>query len=250
MPRPRITQVGPSFSVRVSNGWCIPMLDGNSISSTFSPGLSGLPDLNALAQLGGFDHFNIEQEITDITGSVSPGSLPRWTGIDPSLGGNTFAQFDDQFPWYYDEVGKPDSWMPMYNDPRIFVYGSTGEISGLYWSDAPNLGPNNAGTRLTFVGYLVGVKSDHSGARISEQFPDAKNVNFSWTFTQGAWGSGSRELIRFSNFNEREPRSKGAVRFLGFFENDPARVSSTSGTPCNPRGLQRKIPRSKHQRLR
>ena len=232
------TQVTPGaggdFAARVSNSWCLPTIAGNSIVNTFRPNLSGLSDLTALANLGGFDHFNIEQDLTDISGSQFPGRLPRWTGVDPALGGNTFYQFDDQFPWYYDEVPSLGEWMPLYNNPAILVSDAAAATVGLDWRDAPNLSPANAGVSVSFTDYLVGVYADHTGVRISELYPGAKNVNFDWTFTQGDWGGNAPDLIRFGRFDQSEPGSAGSIVFLGFFGSNSGVLTPTPGNACTP----------------
>ena len=231
---PATHAIGPNFAARVSNSWCLAAIIGNAISASFSPNLSDLGELNALAVLGGFDHFNIEQDISDISGNVSLGTLPRWTGVDPALGGNSFAQFDDQFPWYYDEVATAGEWMPLYNNPSIFTFDASGAAIGLNWRDAPNLGPQNAGVTLTFTDYLVGVYADHTGVRISQAFPNTQNVNFVWTFTQGAWGANAPSLMRFARFDQSERGSDGSVQFLGYFGSDPCHLSPTGGNTCQP----------------
>ena len=233
------------FARRVSNRWCAPNVEGNSIASIFAPDLSALADLNALANLGGFDHFNIEQQITEISEGSYPARLPRWTGVDPALGGNTFAQFNDGFAWYYEEVPVAGQWLPTYDDPSVHVFDSSGRDTALEWRDAPNIGPRNAGVTLTFVDYLVGVYPDHSGVRISAAFADAKNVNFQWTLTQGEWGGQQRDVIRFVGFDAVEPGSQGAIKFLGFFGSDAGRLEETAGAVCDaaPR-------RSTHSRVR
>ena len=120
----------------------------------------------------------------------------------------------------------------MYYDPKVLTYNSVGNLAGILWSDAPNAGPQNAGVRYEFTDYLVGVYHDHSGARISDLFPAAQNVNFKWTFVQGNWGQGAAGAIRFSRFDQHEPRSEGAVKFLGYFGSDPLALSKTSKTNC------------------
>jgi hypothetical protein len=207
-------------------------VSGNAISGMFRPKLAGLADLDALAIAGGFDHFNIEQDIIDISGAAAPSSLPRWTGVDPLPGGNTFYQFDDQFPWYYNEVPTPGAWMPMYDDPIALISGSLGEPIGLRWVDAPHIGPGNAGATITFADYLVGVRADHSGVRISDAFHAAQNVNFAWTFVQGPWGSDTRETIRFAGFDQSEPGSEGAINILGYFDGDPTKPTATQVMSC------------------
>jgi len=229
-----VPDAAASFVVHVSNSWCPALVDGNSISATFSPNLAGIDDLSALARLGGFDHFNIEQDITEISGAEIPALLPRWTGVDPALGGNTFSQFDDQFPWYYDEVRSTGGWMPLYDDPSILLSDPQGTAIGLVWRDAPNLSSQNIGVTLSFSDYLVGVYADHTGARISDLFPGAQNVNFKWTFKQGHWGKKGPDLFRFARFDQREPGSKGSVRFLGYFGSDASFLAVTSGRSCSP----------------
>jgi hypothetical protein len=224
------------FVRRVSNRWCGPIVTGNSIASQFAPDLSGLADLNALAHLGGFDHFNIEQQISEIAEGSYPARLPRWTGVDPALGGNTFAQFNDAFAWYYEEVPAAGQSLPMYDDPGVHVFDAEGRDTALEWRDAPNIGPRNAGVTLTFVDYLVGVYSDHSGVRISQAFADAANVNFQWTLTQGAWGAEPGH--RFGRFDQVEPGSEGAITFLGFFGNDADRLTQTTGAACETRATR------------
>jgi hypothetical protein len=198
----------------------------------FRPNLADMADLSALASAGGFDHFNIEQDIIDISGASAPSVLPRWSGVDPLPGGNTFYQFDDQFPWYYEEVPTPGAWMPTYDNPSILVFGAEGEAIGLRWVDAPHIGPTNAGITITFSDYLIGVRADHSGVRISDEFHNAQNVNFSWSFVQGPWGSDSRDTIRFAAFDQSEPGSEGAINFLGYFDSDPSQLTATQGTNC------------------
>jgi len=218
------------FVRRVSHGWCAASVGGNLIANTFSPDLTGLSDLNALANLGGFDHFNIEQDITDISNNNYPAMLPRWTGVDPAVGGNSYVQFDDDYPWYFNEVFKPGEWMPMYNNPGIYVINPSGQRVGLNWRDAPNMGPRNAGTTLTFIDYLVGVYPDHTGARISQAFPTAQETNFQWRFRQGEWGAKRHDRSRAPD--GIEPGSRGSISFLGFFGNDPGRLSPASANAC------------------
>jgi len=218
------------FVRRVSNGWCAVSVNGNAIADAFEPDLSGLADLNALADLGGFDHFNIEQDITDISHNDNPGLLPRWTGVDPAVGGNAYDQFDDAYPWYYNEVFKVGEWMPMYDNPDIYVTNPSAQYVGLNWQDAPNMGPRNAGTVLTFVDYLVGVYPDHTGVRISQAFANAQGTNFEWTFRQGRWGAKSRD--RFRSPGEPEPGSHGSIKFLGYFDADSSQLSPAAANAC------------------
>lgn len=220
------------FSARVSNAWCMASVRGNVILAMFQPNLIGMTDLHTLASAGGFDHFNIEQDIIDISGASAPELLPRWTGVDPLPGGNTFYQFDDQFPWYYNEVQTPGAWMPTYDNPSVLISGPAGEPIGLRWVDAPHIGPANAGATITFADYLVGVRADHSGVRISDAFRDARNVNFAWTFVQGSWGSDTRDSIRFAAFDQSEPGSAGAISILGYFDSDPSQPAERQVTNC------------------
>lgn len=224
------------FTQRVSNRWGRPQTIGNWISDKFRPDLSGLSLLsgssNSLAALGGFDHFNIEQEITAISRPGTPPVLGRSTGIDPALGGNP-NQSADCFSWYFDEVPVTDSSASTYNDSRVL------QPDSLTWSDAPNLAPSlfhrlaNFGTTLEFSDYLVGVYADHTGVRISDVYPDAQNVNFQWTFTQGLWGGTSGNL-RFDAFGPPEPGSEGSVNFLGYFGSDPNQLSPISASVPEP----------------
>jgi len=222
------------FAVRVSNSWCMSETSGNAISGQFLPNLAGFADLNAFASVGGFDHFNIEQDIVDISGVAFPGLFPRWTGVDPLPGGNTFYQFDDQYPWYYDEVPTPGGWMPTFDSPNVLISGSLGEPIGLRWADAPHIGPGNAGVTITFMDYLVGVRADHSGVRISEAFPEAQNVNFEWAFVQGQWGTNAPEGVRFAGFDKPEAGAEAAINFLGYFGSDPDQLTVPHATNCSP----------------
>jgi len=220
------------FTARVSNSWCMAEPSGNAMSGSFLPNLAGYADLSAFASIGGFDHFNIEQVIVDISGAVNPGLFPRWTGVDPLPGGNTFYQFDDQYPWYYEEVSTPGGWMPSYDNPAVLISGFLGEPIGLRWADAPNVGPSNAGVTITFMDYLVGVRSDHSGVRISDAFPNAQNVNFEWSFVQGRWGSDAPDVVRFVGFDKSESDSEEAINFLGYFGSDPNQLAAQQTTSC------------------
>ena len=220
------------FAARVSNSWCMAGVRGNAISGNFRPNLAGVGDLSALASVGGFDHFNIEQDIIDISGASAPNVLPRWTGVDPLPGGNTFYQFDDQFPWYYEEVETPGAWMPTYDNPSVLLFGSHSEPIGLRWTDGPHIGPTNTGITITFADYLVGVRADHTGVRISDAFRNAQNVNFTWTFVQGPWGSDAGDAIRFAAFDQSEPGSEGAIKILGFFDNDPGDLTAAPVATC------------------
>ena len=229
-----IDVVREDFAARVSNAWCVADVSGNAISAMFLPNLAGFADLNALANAGGFDHFNVEQQITDISGAAVLGSLPRWTGVDPALGGNAFYQFDDQFPWYFDEAPAVGEWMPTYDSPNVLITGPSGEAVGFRWADAPNIGPSNAGATLTFTDFLVGVYPDHTGVRISQAFPHAQNVNFTWTFQQGNWGGGTSDTIRFGSFDSSEPGSEGSISVLGYFVGEQGQMILTPIAACMP----------------
>jgi hypothetical protein len=231
-PSPELTE--QDFARRVSNAWCRPQIAGNAISDLFLPDLTGITDLNALAHLGGFDHFNIEQDISAISGDQASLLLPRWTGVDPALGGNIFYQFNDQFPWYYEEVSTPYAWMPMYDDDNVLASDPSGRLIGLRWGDAPNIGPKNAGVVVAFTDYLVGVYSDHRGEKISDRFPNAQNVNFAWTLRQGHWGMNPHGRVQFARFDQREPGSKASVTFLGRFGSDPTVLKHIPDKLCTP----------------
>ena len=90
---------------------------------------------------------------------------------------------------------------------------------------------------MTFVDYLVGVYSDHSGVRVSEALSGAQNVNFTWTFRQGKWGTRRLDRMRFASFDEHDPGSEGAVTFQGFFSQDATTLAATVGISCAPPAL-------------
>jgi hypothetical protein len=218
----------PAFTDRVSNSWHDDgASSGNLIVRFFAPNLSPLNDLHALAQLSGFDHFNIEQDIVDIQGARL---LSRGTGIDPQLGGNSVLQVADSYPWYYDEIQNPDSTTFYILDPRITT------SNYLTWFDKPDINIVNAGAKIQFIDYLVGVYSDHTGVRISDVYPDVQNVNFRWDFTQGLWGGSSGDLQYFDGFGLPDSGSQGSINFLGYFGNDPNVLSPVSAPvpePCS-----------------
>ncbi len=230
--------LSPSFSQRISNSWLPYQIRGNNISDQLSPNLDGLTPLNgslisALAALGGFDHFNIEQEIVAINRPYIDPIMSRGTGIDPFIGGNDGVPADE-YRWYHNEVPVgPGSagGMYMYNDPQILTYDRFG------WADRPEIGWINAGTTLTFVDYLVGVYADHTGVRITDLFPDVQNVNFTWQFTQGVFGGDPGDLKYYDWDGSPTPGSDGSINFLGYFGSDPNVLSLPTARVPEPSNL-------------
>jgi PEP-CTERM motif len=235
-----LMNIDNTFASRVSNAWKGVNkgqnfnINDNVIDSAFTPNLSGLPNLQGLAQLGGFDHFNILQEITEVDFLGAPidehewhdnhSALARFTGIDPLLGGNPGLANppSDNYPWYYDEV--PVTGLIRNSDPGLLVDNNT-TISQLTFHDEPNIGSLNRGITLKFSDYLVGVYADHTGVKISDVYPTATDVNFKWSFTQGFWGGTSTDAeVLASAFDPPDPAADGSIEFLGYFGNDPTQL--------------------------
>lgn len=219
-----IHQVSPgpnaaAFTVAVSNAWQRVSTTGNLIQQYFVPSATGPSGtaltLSQIAQLGGFDHFNVEQVITNV-GNTVLGTKPIVQDGEPAVGldfpiGGVPSVPADNFPWTLNEVSFPGEGFYMWNDPRVTT------SSSMMWWDSPDLHDYNAGATMDFTDYLVGVYSDGTGVVISDLYPDVTNTNFDWQFTQGIWGLSTDEYTTLSDNMFPTPGSDGSVQFDGYF---------------------------------
>jgi len=199
----------------------------NSVTATIQKSLGGIKasavtkpacnlSLIEAAKLGGFDHFNWYQEITRIQ---LPLNLPaaifeylagRGLGVDPQLGGNPHGPVRDLYQWYWDEVLTGD---------RGYFIDSHFFANEVDFEDYPNL--VFAFTSIEFATYLVGVREDHTGVRLSEL--GIQGTAFRWRYTQTIpFVSQDIQLVTVQN-NDPSKGGGGELELLG--DIDPRTVT-------------------------
>jgi hypothetical protein len=175
-------------------------------------------NVQQVANLGGYDHFNWLQTITGFSyngvpeSSIAPFGLSvlgRPTGLDPALGGNLGR--------------RADSFAPYWNEVNCFLCGSDyylmSGVNQTVFRDSPNL--IQAGWSANFETQFIGVRSDGSYDVLTDTLDDP-GLTFQWEYTQTSIFclSGADCGVVASVLSNIDPSlaGNGVVTFLGFGE--------------------------------